>query len=196
MVFQPATVASSQVSRSCWDWGWWPSSARRTRIRWTDSAMFSQDPLIGVYSGMMPCWNNQSTMVPLRWPARLSQTSKHAKRWQRPGRLVAEPGCPARQRRPLVFGKRQRRETRQHRGQFRLEPRMKDGVGRGRDTLSADLAGRGAQQRQEPGRPAADVLMGLAHRLPHRRPGDPGLGDRLVRPGLILTPERQPGRFG
>ena len=43
-------------------------------MRWTDSAMLSQDPLIGVYSGRMPCWNNQSTMLQLKWPARLSQT--------------------------------------------------------------------------------------------------------------------------
>ena len=30
------------------DWGWCPASARRTRMRWTDSAIFNQEPLSGV----------------------------------------------------------------------------------------------------------------------------------------------------
>ena len=43
-------------------------------MRWTDSAMFSQEPLNGVYSGITPCANNQMTMDELKCPARLSQT--------------------------------------------------------------------------------------------------------------------------
>src|SRR3954453_18394057 len=48
LAFQPAAVSSSQAIRSSWDWGCCPSRARRTMMRWTDSAMFSQEPLIGV----------------------------------------------------------------------------------------------------------------------------------------------------
>src|SRR3954471_3610196 len=48
LAFQPATVSSSQAIRSSWDWGCCPSRARRTMMRWTDSAMFNQEPLSGV----------------------------------------------------------------------------------------------------------------------------------------------------
>ena len=37
--------------------------------------MFSQDPLSGVYRGMMPCSNNHTTKLAVRWPARLSMTN-------------------------------------------------------------------------------------------------------------------------
>ncbi len=40
-----------------------------------DSVMFSQDPLIGVYSGMTPWASSQTTNRAVRWPARLSMTS-------------------------------------------------------------------------------------------------------------------------
>ena len=39
------------------------------------SAMFSQDPLKGVYKGMMPCVNSQQTNAAVLCPARLSSTS-------------------------------------------------------------------------------------------------------------------------
>ena len=42
-------------------------------MRCTDSAMFSHEPLSGVYSGMIPCANSQVTIDVLRCPARLSQ---------------------------------------------------------------------------------------------------------------------------
>src|SRR5258708_38325898 len=73
--FQPATVSSNQVMISAAVFGCWPLSARPHRMRWTDSAMFNQEPLNGVYSGITPCANNQMTMDELKWPARLSQTS-------------------------------------------------------------------------------------------------------------------------
>jgi hypothetical protein len=41
-------------------------------MRWTDSAMFSHDPLIGMYNGIAPCWNSQRTIGQLRCSARLS----------------------------------------------------------------------------------------------------------------------------
>src|SRR5437016_13374431 len=54
--------------------GCWPFSARPHRMRWTDCAMFSQEPLNGVYSGITPWANNHMTMDELKWPARLSHT--------------------------------------------------------------------------------------------------------------------------
>src|SRR5438270_9024929 len=50
-----------------------PFSARPQMMRWTDSAMFNQEPLNGVYSGITPCANNHMTIDELKWPARLSQ---------------------------------------------------------------------------------------------------------------------------
>src|SRR5437588_141024 len=41
------------------------------------SVMFSQDPLSGVYSGMMPCSNNHTTKCAVRCPARLSMTNSN-----------------------------------------------------------------------------------------------------------------------
>src|SRR5215813_12665784 len=38
-------------------------------MRWMDSVMFSQDPLSGVYRGMMPCSNNHTTNLAVRCPA-------------------------------------------------------------------------------------------------------------------------------
>ena len=35
-------------------------------MRWTDSAMFSQEPLNGVYSGITPCANSQVTIDVLK----------------------------------------------------------------------------------------------------------------------------------
>ena len=40
-------------------------------MRWMDSVMLSHDPLNGVYSGMMPWSNSQTTKRPGSWPARL-----------------------------------------------------------------------------------------------------------------------------
>ncbi len=71
--FQPATVSSNQVMISLELCGCWPLSARPHRMRWTDSAMFNHDPLKGVYSGITPCANSQTTIEELKCPARLSQ---------------------------------------------------------------------------------------------------------------------------
>src|SRR5205823_5603201 len=40
---------------------------------WTDSAMFSQDPLSGVYSGITPWANNQFTIDQLRLTGQIVQ---------------------------------------------------------------------------------------------------------------------------
>ncbi len=64
--FQPETVCSSQVINSAMFCGCWPLNARPQMMRWTDSAMFSQDPLSGVYSGITPWANNQVVIDVLR----------------------------------------------------------------------------------------------------------------------------------
>src|SRR5262249_59147471 len=51
------------------------------------------------------------------------------------------------------------------------------------------------EQRQQLGGAAAHILMGLARRIAAQLPRGPGLGDRLVGPGLILAPQLQPARL-
>jgi hypothetical protein len=46
--FQASAVCWNQVPISAGLCGCWPSSARRLRMRWMDSAMFSQLPPSGV----------------------------------------------------------------------------------------------------------------------------------------------------
>src|SRR5439155_17506958 len=58
------------------------------------------------------------------------------------------------------------------------------------------LAGRRAEQRQQLGRPAADVLVRAVGRVADRLPGGTGLRDGLVGAGLVLGPELQPERLG
>ena len=65
---------------------------------------------------------------------------------------------------------------------------MQDHVRRVGHALGAHLAGGGAEQRQQLGRAAADVLMRLTNRPALRPPGLTGLWDGLVRTCLILTP--------
>lgn len=83
-----------------------------------------------------------------------------------------------------------RRHRLQCLAQLLLEPRVQHGVGRPLDGLGADDAGRGSEQRQQLGRAATDILVRLTGRLSLRLPGRPWLRDRLVRPGLILVPDR------
>jgi hypothetical protein len=47
-LFQPATVCSNQSMTSWAFLGWCPASARRTMMRWMDSAMFKHEPPRGV----------------------------------------------------------------------------------------------------------------------------------------------------
>lgn len=71
--FQARETASNQAMISSGLVGCCPASARRSKIRCIDSVMFNQEPPRGVYNGLIPCWINQSTMLGLLWPARLSQ---------------------------------------------------------------------------------------------------------------------------
>ena len=72
-----------------------PASARRTRMRWIDSAMFSQEPLSGVYSGMTPWATSHNTSAGVLCPVRLSRTSSSRRGGRRSGRvnLIVSPSC-------------------------------------------------------------------------------------------------------
>lgn len=59
------------------------------------SAMFSQEPPTGVYSGMTPCANSQQTNAGVLCPARLSSTRSIRKGGGSAGRVgfAARPSC-------------------------------------------------------------------------------------------------------
>ena len=84
---------------------------------------------------------------------------------------------------------RRRRECRQ----FGRQPGVQHRVGGAGDTLDPNPPGRRVEQGQQLGRAVTDVLVRVAGRAGRRAPVGPGLGDRLVRPGLILGPDRQLG---
>jgi hypothetical protein len=73
---------------------------------------------------------------------------------------------------------------------------MEHRIGRVRHPLGADLAGGRSEQGQQLGGPPAHVFVGQAGRLADRRPPGPRVRDCLIRPGLILAPERDAGRLG
>ena len=64
-------------------------------MRWIDSAMLSQEPLSGVYSGMTPCSTSHSTRLGVLWPVRLSRTSSIRRGGRRSGsvNLTVSPSC-------------------------------------------------------------------------------------------------------
>lgn len=72
---------------------------------------------------------------------------------------------------------------------------MQHGVGGAFDGLGTDLAGGRAEQGQQLGGPATDVLMGVAAGRTVRAPGRTGLRDGLVRAGLVLAPDLEPERL-
>jgi uncharacterized membrane protein len=88
--FHPISVSSNHPMISSGVCGCCPASARRTMIRCSDSAIFSHEPLSGVYNGMTPCWNNHRTIDQLRCPAKLSQI-----RSKRSGGNGSRGSCPS-----------------------------------------------------------------------------------------------------
>jgi len=70
-----------------------------------------------------------------------------------------------------------------------------DHVRRVGDALGAHLASGRAEQGQQLGRAAADVLVRLTNRFPLRPPGLTRLRNGLVRACLILTPHGYPYAF-
>jgi hypothetical protein len=69
---------------------------------------------------------------------------------------------------------------------------MQHGIGSAGHAFGPDPTAGGVEQRQQFRRPTPDVLMGLAGRFPRSLPRGPGLRNRLVGSGLILTPYRYP----
>src|SRR6266571_6425925 len=108
---------------------------------------------------------------------------------------MAEPGLPARQHRPLRVLERHLGERGQDLRHLVLEPRMQDRVRGVPHPFGPDLAGLGPKQREQLGGAGAHILVGLARGLAYRLPTRPRIGHRLIRTGLVLTPERQSHRF-
>src|SRR5205807_1246686 len=129
--------------------GCWPFSARPEMMRWTDSAMFSQEPLKGVYSGITPCANNQMTMDELKCPARLSQTKISRRRGN--GRCGTCPNQVAHCAcvdgfESVVGASGNSARTLQ---EFCLQPRVQDHVRRVGHAFGAHLAGGRTEQGQQ-----------------------------------------------
>src|SRR5947209_6955641 len=98
-----------------------------------DSVMVSHDPPSGVYSGRMPCSNNQTTQRGVRCPARLSMINSRAQWWPlvAQGWFDAQADLPMLPRRTVVvfgqhLGSRQRLQDDQQLG---LQPSVEHNVG-------------------------------------------------------------------
>lgn len=98
--FHPRAVASSpsMICGGCV--GCCPCRARRVRMRCTDSAGalwagFNQLPPNGVYNGMIPCANSQTTNAGVLCPTRLSRTRSIRNGGGSAGRLTrtVSPSC-------------------------------------------------------------------------------------------------------
>jgi len=123
------------------------------------------------------------------------QHQQHLQRWQvfRQGEPDGESCLPALPgRAALGFGlARWRRQSRQDRRHFRLQPGVQDRVGCARHARGADLTRGRVEQGEQFGGALAEVLMGKAGRTGRRLPVGPRLRNRLIRPRLILGPDRQ-----
>lgn len=81
------------------------------------------------------------------------------------------------------------RERREDGCQFGLKPGVEHRVGTARDALDANQSGRRMEQGQQLGGAMAEMLVGVAFRTGLWPPARSGLGDRLVRAGLVLGPD-------
>ena len=86
-MFQCSATAANQAMICSGVPGCWPAKARRFRMRWILSAMFSQLPDSGVYRGMMPWANSHSSSSGVLCPVRLSSTNNIRKGGSSAGRL-------------------------------------------------------------------------------------------------------------
>ena len=77
----------------------------------------------------------------------------------------------------------------------RLSQGCRTAFGQAVTPSQADAAVGRVEQRQDLGRAVAEVLVRLPRRLALGPPGLAGVGDRLVRPGLVGAPDRQPHRL-
>ena len=72
---------------------------------------------------------------------------------------------------------------------------MEDRVGAGRHALDPGVAVGRSEQRQGLGRALAEVLVRESRRIAPGASRLAGVGDRLVGPGLVGAPDRQPRRL-
>lgn len=72
---------------------------------------------------------------------------------------------------------------------------MEHGIGRARHPCGPHRAGGRPKEGQQLDRPAPDILVRLAGGLPDWLPTRSWLGDDLVRPRFIFTPDREPQRL-
>ena len=81
-------------------------------------------------------------------------------------------------------------------GQLAPEPGVEHRSGAAGHPGGPHLPGGGMEERQELGGAAPRVLVGLALGVALLLPGGPRLRDGLVRPRLVLAPDRDPRRLG
>jgi Recombinase len=161
--------------------------------------MFSQDPLSGVYSGMMPCSNNHTTKCAVRCPARLSMTNnkRSGGSWSGIVGLTVRPACQRSHavRFPSSGNAFAGESASRMASNSASKPGVQDHVRATGDAFDAHLAGGWMEQRQHLGRAMANVLMRVASRPTDGLPVHAWLGDRLVQAGFVHTPHRQSHPF-
>jgi len=107
-------------------------------------------------------------------PGQIVPDEQEPQRRQWLARRMAEPGRPLAQRRPVLRRRHGRAPVQDLRG-LALEPGMAHRIRHVRRPLRPDLARRRAEEGQQLDRPAAHVLVRLAHRHPRRLPARPGV---------------------
>ncbi len=197
--FQCRATASNQSMISCGFAGCCPSNARRFNTRWMLSAMFSQEPPTGVYTGMIPWANNHSTNSGVLWPARLSSTNSIRKDGNSSGRvgLTASPACHRR------HAARDARASAVGTGQGGQDLRQLRASANGWSTALEQVVtlsirtrpSAGWKQRQHLGGAVADILCGWRAGSPSGRQALPGMRHGLERTCLVAAPDRQAQRL-
>jgi hypothetical protein len=83
----------------------------------------------------------------------------------------------------------------QDRGELLFEPGMQDGVGGALHRFGSQFSSGRAKQGQQFGGITSEVLMILSNWVSFGLPGRSSLGDGLIGPGFILTPDLQSQPF-
>ena len=83
----------------------------------------------------------------------------------------------------------------EHLAELVFEPRVQHRVGGRKHSPGPHFAGRWAKERQQLGRSAAHVLVGLGGGMTRRMPGLSRLGNGLIGTGLVLAPQRHTAGF-
>jgi hypothetical protein len=104
-------------------------------------------------------------------------------------RFVSQPCCPLGHQRSPRFPHRHSGQRRKNLGQFRLHPRMQDSMRATPHPVAPYLARGGAEECQQFRGADAHLFVRLSQRITFRLPTCPRIGNRLVRPRLILAPQ-------